>query len=160
MNHPFASLQEFESRLPPAPEPVASYMKAVRVGDLIYTSGALPMKDGDVLYCGKLGEDMNIEDGQQAARLCCVNLLSIIKEELGSLQQVERIVKLTGYVHSGEEFTQHPQVINGASELLQQVFGDAGKHARTAVGMASLPLNAALELDLIVQVKADYTDHV
>lgn len=144
------SLAEFESTLPPAPEPLAAYVSAVRVGNLIYTSGALPTKEGELLFRGKVGQELSVEDGQEAAQLCTINLLSVLKRELGSLEKLARIVKLSGYVQCADNFTQHPQVINGASELLLAIFEDSGCHARTAIGVDSLPLNAAVEVDLIV----------
>jgi enamine deaminase RidA (YjgF/YER057c/UK114 family) len=147
------SLAAFEQTLPPVTQPLGSYVTCVQVGDLIFTSGALPMKDGVVAYTGSVGNFVvPLEVGQEAAKLCCINLLSILKDKLTTLHRVQQVVKLTGYVNSGPLFTQHPQVINAASDMLAEVFGEKGRHARTSIGVASLPLDAAVELDLIVQV--------
>ncbi len=148
------NLETFENELPPVTKPLASYVTAVQVGDLIYTSGVLPMKDGAIIYSGPIRDsEISVKNGQEAAQLCCLNLLSVLKDKLGSLKHVEQIVKLTGYVNSPAGFKQQPQVINGASNLLAKLFGDKGKHARAAIGVSSLPLDASVEIDLIVQVK-------
>lgn len=147
-------LKTFEESLPPAPQPVASYVTAVEAGDLVFTAGALPIKDGVVIYTGSAGSfTVSPEQAQEAAKLCCVNLLSVLKDRLSSLQRIKRIVKLTGYVNSTPSFTQHPFVVNAASDLLVELFGEKGKHARTAIGVSSLPLDATVELDLVVQIE-------
>lgn len=138
--------------LPPAPQPVASYVPAIRAGTLLFLSGILPMKDGKPGWTGKLGRDLTIEQGADAARLACLNALAVIKAELGSLDAVKRIVRLGGHVASAEGFVQQPAVVNGASDLLVAIFGDAGRHARLALGAYELPLGAAIELELIVEV--------
>ncbi len=150
-----ATLSELEQMLPPAPQPVGSYVPVVRCGNLLFTSGVLPMKEGALAYTGAVGSyTVSVEDGQEAARLCVLNALSIIRAELGDLSQVARIVKLNGYVSSTPSFTAQPTVINGASDLLVRFFGENGRHARAAVGVAALPLGASVELDLIVEARA------
>ncbi len=138
--------------LPPAPRPVASYVPAVRCGSLLFLSGILPMHDGKPAWTGKLGRDLTVEQGADAARLACLNALAVIKAEVGSLDAVKKVVRLGGHVASAEGFTQQPAVVNGASDLLVAVFGEAGRHARLALGAAELPLGAAVELELIVEV--------
>jgi enamine deaminase RidA (YjgF/YER057c/UK114 family) len=148
-----AKLTELGIALPPAPKPVATYIPAVRAGDLLFLSGTGPFKDGAIVYAGKLGKDLTVEQGYDAARLALLNALAMVRQELGTLDRVVRIVRLTGHVASAEGFTQQPAVINGASDLLVRIFGDAGRHARLALGAAELPLNMAIELELILQVK-------
>jgi enamine deaminase RidA (YjgF/YER057c/UK114 family) len=140
--------------LPAPPKPVASYVPAVLVGDLLYLSGMLPFRDGQVVVTGKLGQEVTVERGAEAARLALLNALAVDpKQELGSLDRVLRIVRVVGHVASASGFVQQPAVINGASDLLVQVFGEAGRHARVALGAAELPLHAAIELELLVQVR-------
>jgi enamine deaminase RidA (YjgF/YER057c/UK114 family) len=147
-----ARLTELGITLPPAPKPVATYIPAVRAGDLLFLSGTGPFKDGAIVYAGKLGKDLTVEQGYEAARLTLLNALAMVRQELGTLDRVTRVVRLTGHVASAEGFTQQPAVINGASDLLVQIFGEAGRHARLALGAAELPLNMAIELELILQV--------
>ncbi len=148
-----ARLAELKITLPPAPKPVATYVPAVRAGDLLFLSGTGPFKDGVIAFAGKLGKDLTVEQGYEAARLTLLNALAMVRQELGTLDRVTRVVRLTGHVASAEGFIQQPAVINGASDLLVQIFGDAGRHARLALGAAELPLNMAIELELIVQVR-------
>ena len=148
-----ARLAELKITLPPAPKPVATYVPAVRAGDLLFLSGTGPFKDGAIAFAGKLGKDLTVEQGYEAARLTLLNALAMVRQELGTLDRVTRVVRLTGHVASAEGFTQQPAVINGASDLLVQIFGDAGRHARLALGAAELPLNMAIELELILQIK-------
>ena len=148
-----AKLTELGIALPPAPKPVAAYIPAVRTGDLLFLSGTGPFKDGRIIYTGKLGKDLTVEQGYDAARLTLLNALAMVRQELGTLDRVVRIVRMTGHVASAEGFTQQPAVINGASDLLVQIFGEAGRHARLALGAAELPLNMAIELELILQVR-------
>jgi len=148
-----AKLAELGITLPPAPKPVATYIPAVRAGDLLFLSGTGPFKDGAIVYAGKLGKDFTVEQGYEAARLTLLNALAMVRQELGTLDRVTRVVRLTGHVASAEGFIQQPAVINGASDLLVQIFGEAGRHARLALGAAELPLNMAIELELILQVK-------
>ena len=148
-----ARLAELKITLPPAPKPVATYVPAVRAGDLLFLSGTGPFKDGVIAFAGKLGKDLTVEQGYEAARLTLLNALAMVRQELGTLDRVTRVVRLTGHVASAEGFTQQPAVINGASDLLVQIFGEAGRHARLALGAAELPLNMAIELELILQVR-------
>jgi enamine deaminase RidA (YjgF/YER057c/UK114 family) len=147
-----ARLTQLGITLPPAPKPVATYIPAVRAGDLLFLSGTGPFKDGAIVYAGKLGKELTVEQGYEAARLTLLNALAMVRQELGTLDRVTRVVRLTGHVASAEGFTQQPAVINGASDLLVQIFGEAGRHARLALGAAELPLNMAIELELILQV--------
>ena len=133
--------------------PIANYLKAVRVGNLVYLSGHGPDKPGGGQVTGKVGSDLTVEQAKDAARLVGISLLSTLKAEIGDLNKVKRIVKVTGMVNAVDTFTQHPKVINGCSDLLVQVFGENGKHARCAVGMSSLPNNIAVEIEMIVELK-------
>jgi enamine deaminase RidA (YjgF/YER057c/UK114 family) len=139
--------------LPAAPKPLASYIPAVKSGDLVFTAGQLPIKDGSLIFKGKLGKDLNEEDGKKAAQLCALNCLSVIKNEIESLDNIDRIIKMTVFVSSSEGFINHPQVANGASDLIKDIFGENGKHVRSAVGVAELPLNAPVEIEMIVRTK-------
>ena len=144
-------LAELGLVLPVAAAPVAAYIPVVIAGGLAHVSGQLPFIDGK-LVTGRLGEDVSVEQGNAAAQACGLMILAQLKAALGSLSRVERIVKLGGFVNSAGDFTDQPKVINGASELMVAVFGDAGKHARSAVGVPCLPLGAAVEVDAIVAV--------
>ncbi|MCE3224460.1 MAG: uncharacterized protein K0S58_2640 [Nitrospira sp.] len=146
------TLKSLGIELPAPPKPVASYVPAVLVGDLLYLSGMLPFRDGQVVITGKLGEGVTVERGAEAAGLALLNALAVVKHELGSLDRVQRIVRVVGHVASATGFVQQPAVINGASDLLVQIFGERGRHARVALGAAELPLHAAIELELLVQV--------
>ncbi len=148
-----ATLKALGIELPAAPKPVASYVPAVLVGDLLYLSGMLPFRDGQVVITGKLGEGVTVERGAEAAKLALLNALAVVKHELGSLDRVQRIVRVVGHVASATGFVQQPAVINGASDLLVQIFGESGRHARVALGAVELPVQAAIELELLVQVK-------
>lgn len=145
-------LQSMGYQLPPVVTPVAAYIPGVVVGDLIYTSGQIPIKDGQVVYAGRLGEDLSVAEGYAAAQLCTLNGLAVVKHLAGSLNKIRRIVKVTGYVNSADSFTEQPQVVNGASELLGELLGESGRHARSAVGVNTLPLGSAVELEFIVQL--------
>lgn len=144
-------LEELGITLPEAAAPVAAYVPVVEAGGLLHISGQLPFKNGQ-LVTGRLGEDVALEDGTEAARLCGLMLLAQIKKHVGDLSRVTRIVKLGVFVNSAATFTDQPKVANGASELMADVFGEAGKHARSAVGVPVLPLGAAVEVDAIVQI--------
>jgi enamine deaminase RidA (YjgF/YER057c/UK114 family) len=139
--------------LPDAPKPVAAYIPAKQSGKLVFTAGQLPMVNGELISKGFLGQGVAIEDANKAARVCTLNALAAIKGVIGDLDQIKQIVRVVGYVASIPTFTQQPAVVNGASELLLEIFGDAGKHARSAVGMAVLPLNASVEIELTVEVE-------
>ena len=148
-----AKLAELGLVLPQPAAPVAAYVPVVVAGGLAHVSGQLPFVDGK-LVTGRLGEDVSLEQGVEAAQACGLMLLAQLKAALGSLDRVEQVVKLGGFVNSTGDFTDQPKVINGASELMAAVFGDAGKHARSAVGVPVLPLGAAVEVDAIVAVRA------
>jgi enamine deaminase RidA (YjgF/YER057c/UK114 family) len=138
--------------LPPVVAPLAAYVSAVRSGSTVYTAGQLPLVDGQLLSAGKVGAEVSAVEAAALARTCALNALAAAASIAGGLSSIKRIVKLTGYVASAPDFTGQPQVVNGASELLLEIFGDAGRHARSAVGTAVLPLNAPVELDLIVEI--------
>jgi enamine deaminase RidA (YjgF/YER057c/UK114 family) len=138
--------------VPGVAAPVAAYVPAVRNGDLVWTSGQLPIVDGTLVATGKVGSDVDPEAAADLARVCALNALAAVKAEIGDLDAVQRVVKVVGYVASAPSFAGQPAVINGASHLLGEVFGDAGKHARSAVGVAVLPMDAPVEIELVVQV--------
>ena len=146
-------LEELGIQLPAPAQPVASYLPAVEIGGFLHVSGQISMEQDGSLIVGRLGEDFNLERGQAAARRCGIMLIAQMKAVLGDLDRVEKIVKLGGFVNCVESFTDQPKVINGASDLMHQVFGEAGRHARAAVGVNSLPLGVAVEVDAIVKVK-------
>lgn len=146
-----ARLAELGLVLPEPAAPVASYVAAVQAGGLLHISGQLPFVDGK-LVTGRLGEDVSLEQGADAARACGIMILAQAKKALGSLDRVKQVVKLGGFVSSTGDFTDQPKVVNGASDLMMAVFGDAGRHARSAVGVPVLPLGAAVEVDAILQV--------
>ncbi len=147
-----AKLKELGVTLPDPPKPVANYVPVVRVGDLLFLSGVLPSRDGQLIMTGKLGGNLTIEQGIEASRVAVLNGLSIIRSAAGSLDRVKQIVKMVGHIASAPGFTDQPQVLNGASDLLVSVFGDAGRHARVAVGAAELPRHAPVEIELIVEL--------
>ena len=149
-----AKLAELGLELPEAAAPVAAYVPVVVAGGLAHVSGQLPFLDG-VLVKGRLGDDVSTGEGYEAARACGLMILAQLRAALGSLDRIERIVKLGAFVSSTADFTDQPKVANGASELMATLFGDAGKHARSAVGVPALPLGAAVEVDAIVAVRAD-----
>ncbi len=147
-----ARLTELGITLPVPPTPVASYVTFVRTGDLVFTSGHGPQDDDGSWITGKVGVDLSVEEGADAARRTAIGLLATLRAELGSLDRIARIVKVFGMVNCPPEFTEHPAVINGCSDLLADVFGDAGRHARSAVGVGSLPLDFAVEIELVAEV--------
>ena len=136
--------------LPDPPTPAGSYIPVVITGNLAYVSGQIPMQNGKVLFTGKVSND-NIDEAKKSAKICAVNILAQIKRELGNLDRVTRIVKLSGFVNSTPDFTAHPKVINEASDLIHEIFGEKGKHARVALGVAALPLDSMTEIDAIVE---------
>lgn len=138
--------------LPIPPSPAGSYIPVVRSGNLLYVSGQIPMEDGKVAFTGKVS-DINIETAQKSARTCAINILAQLKKELGDLEKISKIVRISGFVNSVPEFTQQPKVINAASDLFYEIFGECGKHSRIAVGVSSLPLNSMTEIDAIVEMK-------
>jgi enamine deaminase RidA (YjgF/YER057c/UK114 family) len=139
--------------LPPVAQPLAAYVPAVRSGAMVYTAGQLPVVDGQLLSTGKVGAEVGAAEAAALARTCALNALAAAASAAGGLSAIARIVKLTGFVASAPDFTGQPQVVNGASELLLEVFGEAGRHARSAVGTAVLPLDAPVEVELIVEVR-------
>lgn len=146
-------LKQLGLEIPEAPKPVAAYVPAVKIDNLIYTAGQIPFVKGEVKYKGKVGKDLDADEGYQAAKVCALNCLSVIKGIAGSLDKIERIVKVVGFVNSAPGFNQQPKVINGASEVLGEIFGEVGRHARSAVGVSELPIDAAVEVEMIVKVK-------
>lgn len=149
---PEQRLEELGIELPSAPAPVASYVRTVRHGDCIYVSGQLPLLDGELVAAGKVGDAVSLENGTEAARQCAINAISALKDEIGELSRITRIIKITGFVASDPSFSSQPQVINGASDLFVSVFGEIGRHARSAVGVASLPLDASVEVEVIAGI--------
>lgn len=139
--------------LPTPPGPVANYVRAVRTGNLVFVSGHGPSRDGRYEYVGKVGVDLDVEAGYKAAQLVMLNCLASLKQEIGELDRVSRVVKLLGMVNAAPDFGQQPQVINGASDLLTELYGERGRHARSAVGMGSLPNQIAVEIEMIVEVE-------
>jgi enamine deaminase RidA (YjgF/YER057c/UK114 family) len=137
--------------LPQAAAPAANYVPWVISGNQVFVSGQLPMEDGKIAVAGRLGDNVSLEDGQRAARLCAVNILAQARAALGDLDRVTRIVRLGGFVASADSFTDQPKVVNGASDLMVEVFGDKGRHARAAVGVNTLPLGVAVEIDAIIE---------
>ncbi len=146
-------INELNISLPEAPKPVAAYIPAKQTGNLVFTAGQLPMVNGELISKGLLGQDVEIDEANKAARICTLNALAAIKGVIGDLDRIKQIVRVVGYVASVPTFTQQPAVVNGASELLLEIFGENGKHARSAVGMAVLPLNASVEIELTVEVE-------
>lgn len=149
---PEAKLAELQITLPSPPQPVANYVNGVRAGNLIFLAGKGPKYPDGREITGKLGQDVSIEEGYEGARQTAINQLSVLKEMLGNLNKVKQIVKVLGMVNSDPDFVDQPKVINGFSDLMVEVFGDRGKHARAAVGMASLPRGQAVEIELVVEV--------
>ncbi|MEP6463922.1 MAG: RidA family protein [Frankiaceae bacterium] len=149
---PTQRLAELGLTLPEVARPVAAYVPAVRSGALVWTSGQLPFVHGTLAATGKVGAEVDPAEAVELARICALNALAAISAEVGDLAAVRRIVKVVGYVASAPDFSGQPQVINGASDLLGQVFGDAGAHARSAVGVAVLPLDAPVELEIVAEV--------
>ncbi|MBX2927153.1 MAG: RidA family protein [Saprospiraceae bacterium] len=152
-NDPEARMRELGIVLPDVAAPVANYVNAVRTGKLIFLAGKGPRQPDGAYITGKVGRDLSVQEGYEAARLVGINQLAALKAEIGDLRKVKRVVKVLGMVNAGPDFTQHPQVMNGFSDLMVAVFGDKGKHARSAVGMVSLPLDIAVEVEMIVELK-------
>lgn len=150
--NPEAKLAEMDITLHPPSSPVANYVNVVRTGNLLFLAGKGPTQANGELITGKLGGDLTVDQGYEAARVTAINQLSVLKAELGNLNKVKRVVKVLGMVNAVPEFTDHPEVVNGFSDLMVAVFGEKGKHARAAVGMGSLPRNIAIEVEMIVEV--------
>jgi enamine deaminase RidA (YjgF/YER057c/UK114 family) len=152
MAGPEARLRELGHELPPVPEPAGSYVPATRAGTLLFTAGQVPFQGGELAKTGKVGDALTVEEAQEAARVCALNALAAAAAEAGGLNNISRIVKVTGFVASAPDFNGQPQVLNGASDFLGEVFGEAGLHARSAVGVAELPLDAPVEVELVVEL--------
>lgn len=150
---PEAKLKELKIELPTINKPIANYVHVVRSGNLLFLAGKGPSNAQGVYITGKVGKDLTLEQGQEAARLTAINQLAVLKAELGDLNKVKRIVKVLGMVNCEADFKDHSKVINGFSDLMVEIFGEKGKHARSAVGMCSLPNNMAVEIELIVEVE-------
>jgi enamine deaminase RidA (YjgF/YER057c/UK114 family) len=149
-----ARLRDLKIQLPKPTAPVANYLPYVVVGNLVFVSGQLPMGFNGIEFDGKVGADLSVEDGRKAARLCALNLVAQLREACsGDLDRVTHVVKLGGFVNCTETFSQQPQVINGASDLMVDIFGDMGKHSRSAVGVSNLPMNVAVEIDGIFEIR-------
>ena len=148
-------IKELGFELPETAKPVAAYIPALISGDLVFTAGQIPFVKGELQYKGKVGAELTLEDGQRAAEICALNCLAAIKGVIGDLNKIERIVKLTVFVNNIDGYSDQPKVANGASELVGQIFGEIGKHARSAVGVNGLPLNAPVEIEMIVKIKVE-----
>ena len=145
-------IKELGLELPEVAKPLAAYIPAMQVGNLVMTSGQVPLVKGVINFAGKVGSDLTEEEGQKAAQICALNCLAAIKGVIGNLDKIVEVVKLTVFVASAETFTSQPKVANGASELIGKIFGESGKHVRSAVGVTSLPLNASVEIEMTVRV--------
>ena len=148
-----ARLKELKIELPPVGKPIANYVHVVRSGNLLFLAGKGPSNAEGIFTTGKVGKDLTLEEGKAAARLTAINQLAVLKAELGDLNKVKRVVKVLGMVNCEADFKDHPKVINGFSDLMVEVFGEKGKHARSAVGMCSLPNNMAVEIELVVEIE-------
>jgi enamine deaminase RidA (YjgF/YER057c/UK114 family) len=146
-------IKELGFELPEAPKPVAAYIPALEINKFVFTAGQVPVTKGELKYKGKLGKEFSIDEGQKAAQICALNCLAAVKGVIGDLNKIEKIVKLTVFVNSSAGFSDQPKVANGASELLVKIFGENGKHARSAVGVNELPLNSAVEIEMICKVQ-------
>lgn len=146
-------IKELGFEIPEVAKPLAAYIPAKKVGNLVMTSGQVPLVKGVLKYTGKVGDDLSEEDGQKAAEICALNCLAAIKGIIGDLDKIEEILKLTVFVNNKEGFTAQPKIANGASELIGKIFGDKGLHARSAVGVSGLPINAPVEIEMIVSIK-------
>lgn len=151
--NPEKNIQELGLTLPQPPAAAGAYVPAVRTGNLLYLAGTLPMRDGKIVYAGKVGQEINLVQAAEAAQLCTLNALANAKAALGSLDAVVRVVMVNGFVNGIDGFSDSPKVLNGASEFLLKVFGDAGKHARAAVSVNGLPLGAAVEVQIVLEVR-------
>ncbi len=144
-------LKELSIEIPTPPNPAGSYIPVVTTGNLAFVSGQIPMKDGKVVVEGKVPEKQSLDSAREAAKICIINGLAQLKSNLGSLDKITKFVRISGFVNSSQDFTEQPKVINAASDLLVEIFGDMAKHSRIAVGVASLPLNSTVEIDMIVE---------
>lgn len=144
-------LRELSIELPTPPSPAGSYIPVVTTGNLAFVSGQIPMREGKVVFEGKVPEQQSLESARDAAKICIINGLAQLKADLGSLDKIRKFVRISGFVNSSPNFTEQPKVINAASDLLVEIFGDMAKHSRIAVGVASLPLNSTVEIDMVVE---------
>ena len=144
-------LNELSINLPTPPSPAGSYIPVVTTGNLAFVSGQIPMKDGNVIFQGKVPENQSVDSARDAAKICIINGLAQLKANLGSLDRIVKFVRISGFVNSNSDFIEQPKVINAASDLLVEIFGDMAKHSRIAVGVASLPLNSTVEIDMVVE---------
>ena len=144
-------LRQLSIEIPTPPNPAGSYIPVVTTGNLAFVSGQIPMKDGKVIVEGKVPEKQSLDSAREAAKICIINGLAQLKANLGSLDKITKFVRISGFVNSSQDFTEQPKVINAASDLLVEIFGDMAKHSRIAVGVASLPLNSTVEIDMIVE---------
>jgi enamine deaminase RidA (YjgF/YER057c/UK114 family) len=152
---PASRLEELGIELPATPSPAGAYVPATRAGTLVFTAGQLPLEAGKLRFRGKVGDAVGVDQAREAARLCALNALAAASAQSGGVDGISRIVKVTGFVASAPGFNEQPQVINGASELLGEIFGDAGLHARSAVGVAELPMDAPVEVELVAEITPD-----
>ncbi len=152
---PSEKLAQLGLTLPTVPTPIAAYVNCVRTGNLLFLSGGLPI-DAESKIIGQVPRDVSIEEAQEGSRICILNRLAVIAAEIGSIDHISKIVTLNGFVSSAADFYDHPKVINGASELLLEIFGERGKHSRTALGVSALPLNVCVEINLVVEVAEGY----
>jgi enamine deaminase RidA (YjgF/YER057c/UK114 family) len=152
---PESRLEELGITLPAPPAPAGAYVPATRAGNLVFTAGQLPLEAGELTLRGKVGDTVGVDEAREAARMCAMNALAAASTQTGGVAGISRIVKVTGFVASAPGFNEQPQVINGASEFLGEIFGDAGLHARSAVGVAELPMNAPVEVELVVETNPD-----
>lgn len=150
---PEEKLKQLGIELPDLPKPLGSYVPFVKTGNLVFISGMLPLENGKLLYAGRVGESVSLADAVQAARRSAINAIAVLRSAIGSLDSLKRCVKVTGFIASAHDFTDQPKVVNGASDLLVEVFGEAGLHARAAVGVHILPMNSPVEIEFIFEVK-------
>lgn len=153
MSSPEAILKTLGIELPEVPKPLGSYVPALVSGNLLYLSGMLPLKEGGLMFSGKVGVEVEPEDARLCARRCAINALAVAKSQIGELSRIKRVIKVTGYVASEPDFTGQPGVINGASDLMAEVFGDAGRHVRAAVGVNVLPLDSPVEIEFLFELR-------
>lgn len=145
-------LKKLNIKIPVAPKPLASYIPVTRVGNLVFTAGQIPLENGTLKYKGKIGKEIDLETGKEAAKLCAINCLSVIKSEIDDLDKIKKIVKVTVFVNSVDGFKDQPKVANGASDLLVELFEEKGKHVRSAVGVNELPIDASVEVEMIAEI--------
>ena len=149
---PEDKLKELGIELPEAPKPLGAYVPCVQTGNIVFLSGILPLREGKLLRTGRVGESLSVDEAREDARTAAINALAVLKTQIGSLSRVKRCIKITGYVASASDFTEQPKVLNAASDLIFDIFGDAGRHSRSAVGVAVLPLNSPLEIEFIFEI--------